>query len=137
MLILLLLVIASILLGFLIDDRKSFFGNLLAELAGNAFAILAGLFLVQRLLKHHRDQQLTRVRHYALKEIAAHLCDISSRIPEYFPIQDPSSVARILRGRDKFHDATVRGFEDLLEQLYQCTLNDLGNKSISDRASDF
>jgi hypothetical protein len=111
--------------GFFIDDDpRGFLGNLAAECAGIGFTILVGYFLIEKLLKYHKDQQFAPARNFTLRAVANRLCDIASRVPEYFPVQDPSSVARILRGRNSFHNATVKGFGDLLAQLDQIPPND-------------
>lgn len=135
--ILLVLIVAiSMLIGFVIDV-EGFSGNLLAEIAGNGIAILAGLLLIDRLLEYRRERQWVKVRNLTLQAIGAHLCDIASYVYIYFHVREYGSMQVILQGRDSPRSVAMRGFESLLKHLRAGPRGDIGDRSISDVAVEF
>lgn len=75
---LLLLIIVGLVaigVGFAIDG-ENFTGNLLAEIAGNALAILVGLLLIDWFLEYRKARQWAKVRKFTLQAISTHLYEI-------------------------------------------------------------
>lgn len=97
-------------------DFKGFIDGTLTAIAFSGITILLGLFFVDRLIEHRREEQWAKVRLITYRGLGAHLCDVVAQVFVVFALENAAdAMGQMLEGRDKPRKEALQGFAKMAE----------------------